>query len=213
MKIVAKNERLQIGRLALAPFGTNAYLLTCRQTGESLVVDAPGEADRIVEALRGATPKYLLLTHGHMDHIGALDELRARFQVSLAAHPADAAALSPPPEIRLSDGDTVSCGHIAVQVLHTPGHTPGSLSFRADNYLLSGDTLFPGGPGKTPTPAAFRQIVRSITEKLFVLDDTTRVFPGHGETTVLKREKEDFSEFSSRRHPPDLCGDVLWRSA
>jgi glyoxylase-like metal-dependent hydrolase (beta-lactamase superfamily II) len=110
----------------------------------------------------------------------------------------------------LRDGDTVDFGKIQVAVWHTPGHTPGSLCFRTGNYLLSGDTLFPGGPGKTRTPADFAQIVKSITEKIFTLDGSTQVYSGHGEPTILKKEKDEFRIFSSRPHRPDLCGDVLW---
>jgi len=99
-----------------------------------------------------------------------------------------------------------------LKVLHTPGHTAGSLSFLTGKYLISGDTIFPGGPGKTGSPDMFRQIVNSITEKIFALPDDTQVYPGHGDATVLKKEKEEFTVFSSRPHSPDLCGDVLWLS-
>ena len=213
MEMLAEDARLKIGRLSLLPYGTNAYILICRETGESAIVDAPGEAEKIVAGLKDTTPKYILLTHSHMDHIGALDELRGELGIPLAAHLADVAPLSAPPDIKLKDGDAITLGRVTLDVLHTPGHTPGSLCFKTGGYLLSGDTLFPGGPGKTRTPANFQQIVRSITEKLFALDDATRVYPGHGEATVLKTEKEAFAGFASRRHPPDLCGDVLWRSA
>jgi len=95
-------------------------------------------------------------------------------------------------------------------VLHTPGHTPGSLCFRVGRYLISGDTIFPGGPGRTSSPDDFKQIVKSITEKIFVLPDDTQIYPGHGNSTVLKNEKEEFAVFTSRPHEPNLCGEVLW---
>jgi len=98
-------------------------------------------------------------------------------------------------------------------VLHTPGHTPGSLCLLSGKHLFSGDTLFPGGPGKTGNPAAFEQIINSITEKLFILPDETLVYPGHGEDTVLGKEKQEFAVFSSRPRTPGLCGDVLWLSS
>jgi glyoxylase-like metal-dependent hydrolase (beta-lactamase superfamily II) len=79
--------------------------------------------------------------------------------------------------------------------------------------LISGDTIFTAGPGKTRSPAAFEQIVESITEKIFVLPDDTQIYPGHGDATVLKKEKDEFAVFSSRSHNPDLCGDVLWLSS
>ena len=213
MASVVKDDNFQIERLQLGPFGTNAYVLTCQQTKDSVVVDAPAEAGKLIERLKDTNPRYILLTHSHMDHIGALSELRSKLRIPLAAHVADAGVLSPPPEIQLNDGDTVSFGNIKLEVWHTPGHTPGSLCFKTGKYLLSGDTIFPGGPGKTSSPANFQQIIKSITSKIFSLDDDTQVYPGHGDSTVLKKEKEKFAVFSSRPHNSTLCGDVLWLSS
>jgi hydroxyacylglutathione hydrolase len=213
MVVVAKDDSIQIERLELGPFGTNAYVLVCRATGDSVLVDTPAEANRIVERLKGTNPRYILITHNHMDHLGAFSELKSRLGVPVAAHPLDAERLPSPPDMLLNDGDTVSFGRIALKVLHTPGHTPGSLCFLTDQYLISGDTLFPGGPGKTRTPADLRQVIESITKKIFVLPDDTQVYPGHGDATVLKKEKEEFAVFSSRSHDPGLCGDVLWLSS
>ena len=213
MAIVAKDDNIQIEQLQLGPFGTNAYILTCPQSEDSVLVDAPAEADEIEERLKGSNPRYILLTHNHMDHTGALAELRSRLRIPLATHPADARGITPPPEIQLNDGDTVSFGKIKLEVLHTPGHTPGSLCFKTGNYLISGDTIFPGGPGKTRTPADWQQIINSITGKIFTLSNHTQVYPGHGDSTVLKKEKDEFAIFSAREHSPGLCGDVLWLSS
>ena len=213
MTIVVNDKSLQIEQLQLGPFGTNAYILICQETKESVIVDAPAEADKIISRLKGTAPRYILLTHSHMDHIGALAQLRSELKIPLAAHAADSGILSPPPEILLEDGEAIDFGKIQIAVLHTPGHTPGSLCFKTGNYLLSGDTLFPGGPGKTGTPADFAQVIKSITDKIFTLDDNTPVYPGHGEPTILKKEKEEFKIFSSRPRDPNLCGDVLWLSA
>jgi len=213
MTIEVNDKSLQIEQLQLGPFGTNAYILICQETKESVIVDAPAEADKIVSRLKGTAPRYILLTHSHMDHIGALDQLRSELKIPLAAHAADSGILSPPPEILLEDGDAIDFEKIQIAVLHTPGHTPGSLCFKTGNYLLSGDTLFPGGPGKTGTPADFAQVIKSITDKIFTLDDNTPVYPGHGESTTVKKEKEEFKIFSSRPRNPNLCGDVLWLSS
>ena len=148
-----------------------------------------------------------------MDHIGALSELRSGLGIPLAAHAADAGVSPPPPEIQLNDGDIISFGNIKLEVLHTPGHTPGSLCFKTGKYLISGDTIFPGGPGKTRSPADLQQIIKSINSKIFTMDDDTQVYPGHGDSTVLKKEKDEFAVFSSRPHKPNLCGDVLWLSS
>ncbi len=213
MAVLIRDDNLQIERLQLGPFGTNTYVLTCRQTGDSVLVDAPAEASKIADILESTNPRYILLTHNHIDHIGALSELRPKLRIPLAAHAADGMTLSPPPEIQLNDGDIVSFGNIRLEVLHTPGHTPGSLCFKTGKYLLSGDTIFPGGPGKTWSPADLQQIIESITSKIFVLDDDTQVYPGHGDAAVLKKEKDGFAVFATRPHHPDLYGDVLWLSS
>ena len=212
MTIVAKDDAIKIERLELGPFGTNAYIVICQKTRDSVLIDTPAEANIIMDRLKNTNPRYILLTHNHMDHIGALAELQALLKVTLAAHALDTGNLSARPELLINDGDTISLGNLKLEVLHTPGHTPGSLCFRVGCYLISGDTIFPGGPGKTGSAAAFRKIIKSITEKIFVLPDDTRIYPGHGNSTVLKSEKEEFAVFASRPHEPHLCGDVLWLS-
>ena len=176
------------------------------------MVDAPGEAGMVVERLKETQPQYILMTHGHFDHIGGLVELRSALEVPVAAHFADANDLPLEPDLLLNDGDEIFCGAIKLKVLHTPGHTTGGLCFFTDKYLIAGDTLFPGGPGKTQSPDDFRQIIESITEKLFELPEDTQVYPGHGEATTIKEAKQQFEVFSARPHDPHLCGDVVWTS-
>ncbi len=213
MTLVEKDDTLQIHRLELPPFGTNAYILMCQVTKESVLVDAPGSADKILENLKETDPKYILMTHSHMDHTGALSSIKRKIEIPLAAHPEDAKRMPLSPDILLKDGDIISFGNIDLKTLHTPGHTPGSLCFLFRKYLISGDTLFPGGPGKTGTPADFREIVESITKKLFVLPDEVLIYPGHGSSSYIGKEKEEFALFSARPHLSDLCGDVLWLSS
>lgn len=212
MITVVKNDRIQITKLELGPFGTNSYVLICPKTNESVVVDAPGEVDLVLAQLYKTSPQYILMTHNHFDHIGGLVELKAALDVPLAAHLADASDLPLKPDSLLDDGDEISMGAKQIRVLHTPGHTPGSLCFLAGNYLLVGDTLFPGGPGRTQSPHEFRQIIRSINEKLFGLPEETEVYPGHGEATTIKEAKQQYEVFSARPHHPNLCGDVVWVS-
>jgi len=214
MVVVAEDGNIRIEQLDVAGVVvSNAYLVVCQRTGDSVLIDAPGEASKIVDQIKGTNLKYILMTHGHFDHIGALVEVKSQLKVPVAAHPQEAAGLPVPPDIMLEDGDTVSFGEIELRVLHTPGHTPGSLCFLNSKYLISGDTIFPGGPGSTRSPDSLKQIIKSITEKIFVLPDDTGVYPGHGDSTVLKKEKEEFAIFSSRSHAPGLCGDVLWLSS
>jgi len=210
---VAKNEYVQIDRLKLGPFDTNSYILTCLLTGESVLVDAPAEASEILKALKGTNPKYILITHNHMDHIGALSELKSKLKIPIGAHPLDIRGLPLRPEILLADGEKVSFGNIIMKVLHTPGHTPGSLCFLVGKHLISGDTIFPGGPGKTKSPTDLKLIIESITSKIFILPDDTAIYPGHGDSTILRKEKEEYATFSSRPHDLNLFGDVLWLSS
>jgi glyoxylase-like metal-dependent hydrolase (beta-lactamase superfamily II) len=210
---VAKNETLQIDRLKLGPYETNSYILTCPITGDSLLVDVPAETSEILEALKDTHPRYILITHNHMDHIGALSELKFKLRVPIGVHRLDAKGLPLQANMILEDGGKVDCGYMSVKILHTPGHTPGSLSFLIGRYLIAGDTIFPGGPGKTRSPADLRLIIESISSKIFVLPDDTTIYPGHGDSTLLRKEKEEFAIFSSRSHDPNLFGDVLWLSS
>lgn len=213
MARIAKNEYFQIDRLKLGPFDTNGYVLTCCLTRDSVLVDAAAEATEILKALTGTSPRYILITHNHMDHIGALSELKSKLRIPIAAHRLDAKGLPLRPDILLEDGDKVSCGNISLKVLHTPGHTPGSLCFLVEKHLISGDTIFPGGPGRTMSPADLKLIIQSITTKIFVLPDDTEIYPGHGDSTLLKKEKKEFAVFSSRSHDSNLFGDVIWLSS
>jgi glyoxylase-like metal-dependent hydrolase (beta-lactamase superfamily II) len=213
MVVVVKDDDIQIERLELRPWGTNAYIIICLRTRDSVLIDAPADASTIIKRLEGTNPKYILLTHNHVDHIGVLFELRSKLKVPLAAHAADSARLPSPPDILLNDGDLVSLGKVKLEVLHTPGHTSGSLCFKIGRCLISGDTIFPGGPGKTKSPADLRQIIKSITDKILVLSDDTAIYPGHGDSTTLKKERNEFAIFSSRPHDLNLCGDVLWLSS
>jgi hydroxyacylglutathione hydrolase len=213
MTKVVNDDRIQIEKLELGPYGTNAYILICSQTGESVVVDVPGEASKILELLKRTTPRYILITHNHMDHTGALAELKSALDIPVAAHADDAGRLPIAADQSLNDGDVISVGDLKVAVLHTPGHTPGSLCFLTGNYLIAGDTLFPDGPGKTGSPADFKRIVESLRTKIFVLPDGIQIFPGHGNSAILGKERQAFEAFSARPHEPNLCGDVLWASA
>jgi glyoxylase-like metal-dependent hydrolase (beta-lactamase superfamily II) len=210
MTSVVKDDRIQIEKLELGPFGTNAYILICRNTGASAVVDAPADAGKILVLLKETRPKYILITHNHMDHTGALAELKATLDLPVAAHADDAGRLPVSADHLLNDGDVISLGDIQISVLHTPGHTPGSICFLTGNYLIAGDTIFPDGPGKTGSPADFQRIVASLTAKIFVLPDDIQIFPGHGNSTILERERQAFEAFSARGLDANLCGDVLW---
>ncbi|MGM0689720.1 MAG: MBL fold metallo-hydrolase [Bacillota bacterium] len=212
-ELVGQDDQIELFRLETEPFGTNAYIIICRESGESVLIDTPGNPEVIIEKLKNTRLKYILMTHGHTDHVMALRELYAAMGVPLAVHEGDAGKLPVKADILLRDGNTLEFGKLRLEVIHTPGHTPGSLCFRIGKYLLSGDTIFPGGPGKTDTPRDFNQILESIQENLLTLPDETVILPGHGDATTLEKERKLIEAFISRVKSDDLCGDVTWNSS
>jgi hydroxyacylglutathione hydrolase len=210
MAVVAKDDNIRVEKMSLGPYETNTYIVTCLKTKACAVIDAPGEAEKVLEAVRETDVKYILMTHNHMDHTGALAELRSALGVPITAHEADAGRMPVKPDMLLKDGDMLSVGNLEIKVIHTPGHTPGGLCFYIEKYLLAGDTIFKDGPGRTGSPDALKQVIESITRKIFILSDDTQIFPGHGDSAVLKEEKEKYVVFASKTHDPKLCGDIVW---
>jgi hydroxyacylglutathione hydrolase len=211
MEIIVDQSDLKIERLELSSFATNTYLIICPQTLKSALIDAPAGGPTILKYLKGTQLECILLTHNHGDHMGGLKAIRNKNSTPLGVHPLDIARWLPySPEIILTDKQIVKIGKVKIECLFTPGHTPGSMCYKVGKFLISGDTIFPGGPGRTIGPSEFKQIVKSITEKIFPLADDTLVYPGHGLPTVLEKEKAEYRLFSSRKHDPKLCGDVIW---
>jgi hydroxyacylglutathione hydrolase len=205
-----EDKNLIIRKLTLGLFDTNAYILVCRATGESMIIDAPADAGAIIEETRGTSPQYILLTHDHIDHIGAIETLRSRLKIPLAAQESSSYQLKKAPELYLLDGDIAELGNLKIEVIFTPGHTPGSLCFKVGKFLFAGDTLFPGGPGHTDTPEDFEKVIKSITDKIYRLPDDTTILPGHGESTTVKQSKTEYTVFCGKTHDAQLCGDVTW---
>jgi len=207
---------LQLHTLALGPWQTNCYVLV--DDGESVVVDPAGEAERILAAVEGTTVRAILLTHAHLDHVGALDEVRqatcrapsVRTGAPVGLHPADAAAFGIAGDFDLHDGGTLAVGRCALRVVHTPGHTPGSVCFCFDRRAIVGDTLFPGGPGHSGSPDALEELLSSLWHVVFTWPDDTLFYPGHGEGSTIGAVRPAFEAFMARPHSPDLCGDVVW---
>ena len=201
-----------IKTLAVGPIQANCFIVGCEQTLEAAVIDPGEEADRILLALAESnlTVKYIINTHGHMDHVSANKRIKEVTGAPLLIHALDAPMLdqvassaaawglraenSPVPDRELQDGDKITFGNITLTVIHTPGHTPGGISLYAQDDVFVGDTLFAGSIGRTDFPGgSFETIKESIQQKLFKLGDDVRVHTGHGPSTTIGQE---------RRHNP-----------
>ena len=175
----------------------NVYVLECPETHDALLIDGCFEADKIIEGCDGSTVVAIVQTHGHFDHVQALGELKERLGVPVMAHPGEDYPVAIDQD--LADGDTIAFGKREAAVLHTPGHTPGGVCLLAGKHLISGDTLFPGGPGNTwENKENFARIIDAIETKLFVLPDDTAVYPGHGKDTTIGTEKPHLQEWKDR---------------
>lgn len=203
---------LQVHRLVVGQARENCYLLVCPQTLESAIIDPGAEADKILQRAQPTKVRCILVTHGHGDHIGALEEVRWKLgNVAVGIHPADASRLPDPPDLALEEGEVVAVGQVELRVIHTPGHTPGSVCLLAGSRVLVGDTVFPGGPGHSRSPEELRQILGSIEEKILALADPTRLLPGHGLGTTVGHVRQEYAAFRQRTDTDGLFGDVTWR--
>jgi glyoxylase-like metal-dependent hydrolase (beta-lactamase superfamily II) len=192
-------DGVTVTKLSVGPYDNNVYVVAAG--GEAIVVDGAAEPERILEQLAGATLVAVVETHGHPDHVQALPAIVERTGAPVRANPGDRWPVHTEP---LSGGETLTAGTARLHVMHTPGHTPGSMTFalldeRGDPVqLFTGDTLFPGGPGNTSNdPAAFSRIMQSV-DSLFELPDDVRVSPGHGVDTMLGRERSYVEVWRSR---------------
>ncbi|MHC1589724.1 MAG: MBL fold metallo-hydrolase [Candidatus Hecatellaceae archaeon] len=200
---------MKVRMLVVGPVATNCYIARCEETGEAIVIDPGDEGERILEAVREekAKVKYVVNTHGHIDHIGANDLVRKALKAPLLIHRLDAEALGKPelnlsmffwselrasgPDRTLEDGDEIAFGRIRLKVLHTPGHTPGSICLLSDDVIFTGDTLFAGSIGRTDMPGgSFQRLIHSLKHRIMPLPDGLKVYPGHGPETLLGYEKQ-----------------------
>jgi glyoxylase-like metal-dependent hydrolase (beta-lactamase superfamily II) len=197
-----------IVKVSVGPMDNNAYLITCSQTGESLLIDAANDADTLVEVVRQYAPKVSLIvtSHQHMDHWLALEAVAAATGAPTAAHELDAEPLPVTPQRILAGGDTVTVGDLSFDVIHLRGHTPGSVALALSGeavggvtQLFTGDCLFPGGVGKTPDDTNFAQLLDDVSSRVFdVYPDSTVVYPGHGDDTTLGAERPHLTEWRKR---------------
>lgn len=204
---------MDIKCLPYGMFGSNSYLIC--SNGECAVIDAGVGGGDVIDAAGGNKIKYIFLTHGHIDHICCVDELRERTGAEVYINQADADALVDPmkngsaifgaskafkaADRFFSEGDTFDVGGIQLQIIHTPGHCPGSVCIKAGNNLFTGDTLFRLSIGRTDLLGGnYAEIIESITRKLMVMEESTVVYPGHGEASTIEYEKK-FNPFLKNR--------------
>jgi glyoxylase-like metal-dependent hydrolase (beta-lactamase superfamily II) len=196
---------LRITKLAVGPHTNNAYLLRCTATGDTILIDAAAEADRLLAERGDGLLVSVVTTHQHPDHWQALEAVVGVTGPAVIAHPLDAPGLPIPMTETVQDGDVLEVGDARLRVIHLRGHTPGSIALLYDAdpsapHLFTGDSLFPGGPGNTRKNAAdFTSLMNDLEARVFdVLPDSTWVYPGHGADTTLGAERPHLGEWCAR---------------
>lgn len=201
---VRELDGLTISKRSVGPMDNNAYLLECRSTGELVLIDAANDAGLLMELLDGRPLARVVTTHRHGDHWQALAEVVSRTGAETLAGRDDAQGIPVPTEVLLDDGDWVPVGAVRLRVITLVGHTPGSVALVYDDpggqpHLFTGDSLFPGGVGKTSGPADFTSLLDDVEGKLFgSLPDETWFYPGHGKDSTLGAERGSLSEWRDR---------------
>ncbi|MDW7668076.1 MAG: MBL fold metallo-hydrolase [Bacillota bacterium] len=199
-----------IETLRLGSYGANCYIVGSEKSKDVMIIDPGAESSKVKKLIssKSYNPIFILLTHGHGDHIGGAKDLKKEFNIPVYIHKKDSAMLkderlnftnmmfkngvSLNADKFLEDGDKINLDNMKFQVIHTPGHTPGGICLKNKDVVFSGDTLFKGSIGRTDLPGgSYDQIIKSIKEKLLVLDEDTVVYPGHEGQTTIKYEKEN----------------------
>ncbi|MEJ2183929.1 MAG: MBL fold metallo-hydrolase [Nitrospirota bacterium] len=194
-----------IRSMPVGPLESNAYVVADREGGSAMVVDPGDEPDRVLELTEGFAVTHIVLTHAHFDHVGAVAEVKEATGAAVALHEAEREVYEaardqgafwgyaipplPDPDIFLKDGDALKVGSLTMEVLHTPGHSPGSISLKVDGAVLTGDTLFAGSVGRTDFPGGSLEMMASSFRRLMALPDETVVLPGHGPGSTIGQEK------------------------
>lgn len=201
----------------LGPYANNVYIIADAASKQAIFIDAPIGSAKALDAAKPYDVREIVVTHRHGDHWAEIDSVKKTLGVPVRCHDADRAPYAAKLDGTVADGEEIALGEARVRVVHTPGHTPGSVCLLVETgagpALISGDTLFPGGPGRSDSPAALQEMIASITSRLLVLPDGTAVHPGHGDGTTIGASKREYAVFASKAHPPDLCGDVTWEGS
>ena len=195
MKTGESGRRLQtndhdmlIKTIKVGDLQTNCYIVIDEKSREAVVIDPGDEASKILSAIKDLKVRYIILTHGHPDHFGAMDVLKKATRAPLLMNSEDGWFFKPDQELR--EGDEIRFGELVFKVLHTPGHSKGGICLYSDGFLFSGDTLFSQGCGRIDLPGGSREEMEKSLKRLASLPDETQVFPGHDELTTIREEKE-----------------------
>ena len=179
-------------RLVVGPYQTNCYILGCKQTHEGLVIDPGDEVLAIVKEITrsGLTIKQIAVTHGHIDHVGGVSELKRIIKAPVLIHRSDAGALNTMPDGFLEEGQVLQVGTYSLSIIHTPGHSAGGVCLYAPGAVFTGDTLFAGSVGRTDFPGGSHELlVEGVRQKIFPLGDHLRIYPGHGPESTIGKER------------------------
>jgi glyoxylase-like metal-dependent hydrolase (beta-lactamase superfamily II) len=192
------DDGLEVKKFEVGTHENNIYVVRDTATNEAYVIDAGYEPEAIVQEVGGAKVLGILVTHGHRDHHEHVRQLRDLLGAPVGIGTEDASMIEVH-DFTITDGDVFRFGAHELRAIHTPGHTPGSTCLLLGGRLLSGDTLFPGGPGNTNRdPVRFARIIQSIRERLFVLPDATAILPGHGRDSTIGAERPHLDEWIAR---------------
>jgi glyoxylase-like metal-dependent hydrolase (beta-lactamase superfamily II) len=195
---------LVVTKVAVGPMDNNAYLLRCRRTGEQVLVDAANDEDTLLSVIGVDALARVVTTHRHPDHWQALEDVVSSTGAQTVVGRADAEGVPVTTDVAVGDGDTVRVGDCALEVIELVGHTPGSIALLYDDpdghpHLWTGDSLFPGGVGKTGSPEDFQRLLGDVRTKVFDrLPDETWVYPGHGDDTTLGAQRPHLDEWAAR---------------
>ncbi len=196
-------------KLEVTSFLMNCYIIGCEKSKNCAIVDPGGEAEVIINRISelGLEPKMILLTHGHGDHIGGVELLKQKYGAPIHVHSLDSKMIKDPDlnhsyrlfrknisldyDVLVRDKDVLELGDLRIEVIHTPGHTPGGVCYKIDDIILTGDTIFQNSIGRTDFEGgSMENIINSIVNKILIFDDKTELYPGHNDSTTVEEEKK-----------------------